>query len=404
MKLPRLVVLSLAIAFALGGLPSLASESGSDPSESNHTTAESLQDMLEREWTAYVSDYPNLPGGIALQVVSTEGSFFASCAMEGEPTENTHFRAASITKTFTAAGILLLQQRGLLNIEDTVVSNIPGRTEPYLPNTPEYAIPHKDVITIRQLLEHRAGVFDVSNYVVPEDSKSPYAGQNYLDHILTQDSEHTFTFDELVSVTAFNQLSLAPPGTGYNYADTGYSLLGKIIERVSGESYEDFITTNFLLPNGLSDSSLPYLGTDQTLPAPFVIGYDYFDGEFAHVNSDNPSWQVANGNLVTTPADLAEWGRRLYTGNAGLEREYVKMMMDAKKVSDTGGYGLGCSYSEGIGYGHSGAVSGYLSMMTYDPDDDLSIVVFTNVMNWDDLTNQMMLFRQLIREVRTIMR
>lgn len=49
------------------------------------------------------------------------------------------------------------------------------------------------------------------------------------------------------------------------------------------------------------------------------------------------------------------------------------MMMDAKKVSDTGGYGLGCSYSEGIGYGHSGAVSGYLSMMTYDPDDDLSI-------------------------------
>jgi len=71
MKLPRLVVLSLAIAFALGGLPSLASESGSDPAESNHTTAESLQDMLEREWTAYVSDYPNLPGGIALQVVST---------------------------------------------------------------------------------------------------------------------------------------------------------------------------------------------------------------------------------------------------------------------------------------------------------------------------------------------
>lgn len=91
------------------------------------------------------------------------------------------------------------------------------------------------------------------------------------------------------------------------------------------------------------------------------------------MNSDNPSWQVAKGNLVTTQADLAEWGRRLYTGNAGLEREYVKMMMDAKKVSDTGGYGLGCSYSEGIGYGHSGAVSGYLSMMTYDPDDDLSI-------------------------------
>jgi len=76
--------------------------------------------------------------------------------MEGEPTENTHFRAASITKTFTAAGILLLQQKGLLNIEDTVVSNIPGRTEPYLPNTPEYAIPHKDVITIRQLLGMQA--------------------------------------------------------------------------------------------------------------------------------------------------------------------------------------------------------------------------------------------------------
>jgi hypothetical protein len=65
-RLSGLVVLSLAMALALGGLPSLASESGSDPAESNHTTAGPLQDMLERERTAYVSDYPNLPGGVAL--------------------------------------------------------------------------------------------------------------------------------------------------------------------------------------------------------------------------------------------------------------------------------------------------------------------------------------------------
>ena len=158
------------------------------------------------------------------------------------------------------------------------------------------------------------------------------------------------------------------------------------------------------MPNGLHDSSLPYLGTDQTLPFPFTIGYDYYGGEFEPVSNDNPSWQVANGNLVTTPADLAEWGKRLYTGKAGLESEYVKMMMDVKRLSDTGGYGLGCEYIEGIGYGHSGAVSGYLSMMSYDPDRDLSTVVFANVMNWDDLTNQMMFFRGLIRQVRTTLR
>lgn len=404
MRSSGLAFLLLAVLLALGSLPGLASEKISNPVEGNHTTAESLQTMLEERWIDYSSDYPNFPGGIALLVVSVDDSYFASCGIEGESTENTHFRAASITKTLTAAGILLLQQRGLLNIEDTVNSNIPGRSEPYLPDTPQYAIPYGDSITIRQLLEHRAGVFDISNCVVPESSEAPYAGQNYLGYILPQDFEHTVTFDELAGVIASNQLSIAPPGTGYSYSDTGYSLLGKIIEHVSGESFGDFITKNLLLPNGLHDSSLPYLGTDQTLPFPFTIGYDYYGGEFEPVCNDNPSWQVANGNLVTTPADLAEWGKRLYTGKAGLESEYVKMMMDVKRLSDTGGYGLGCEYIEGIGYGHSGAVSGYLSMMSYDPDHDLSTVVFANVMNWDDLTNQMMFFRGLIRQVQTTLR
>ena len=235
MRLSGLAFLLLAVLLALGSLPGWASEKISNPVEDSHITAESLQTMLEERWIDYGSNYPNFPGGIALLVVSAGDSYFASCGIEGESTENTHFRAASITKTLTAAGILLLQQRGLLNIEDTVNSNIPGRSEPYLPDTPQYAIPYGDSITIRQLLEHRAGVFDISNCVVPESSEAPYAGQNYLGY-LPQDFEHTVTFDELAGVIASNQLSIAPPGTGYSYSDTGYSLLGKIIEQVSGRA------------------------------------------------------------------------------------------------------------------------------------------------------------------------
>jgi len=361
-----------------------------------------LQEMLQDEWDGYRNDNPGLPGGIALKILSQKGDFFRSYGMGSEMTESTHFRPASITKTFTAASILLLQQRGLLDIEDTIISNIPGSSEPFLPDTPDYAIPYKDKITIRQLLEHRAGVFDISNSDIPAESEAVYAGQNYITYMLEQDSGHSFTIDELVGVVAAQKLFYTPPETEYHYSDTGYSLLGKIIERVSGQSYTYFVTRNFLEPCHLNNTASPYLVDDQILPSPFVSGYDYFDGE-VYAAEDNITCQLANGNIISTPADIALWGKKLYTGQAGLEDKYVEMMMETKYVSDTTGYGLGCQYSDKLGYGHTGATRGYLSLMAYDPDNDSCIVIFSNVLNWNDPGNQLVVFKKIALHAKAIL-
>ncbi|MFA6609650.1 MAG: serine hydrolase domain-containing protein, partial [Candidatus Omnitrophota bacterium] len=239
-------------------------------------TKPDLSKVLKKDWNAYKKDKPKFTGGIAMQILSPKGDYFISAGMSKDVTSASHFRIASVTKTFTAAGIMLLDQRGLLNINDRITGNIPGTNTPYVPDSPEYDIPYKNDITIRMLLMHRAGVFDVSNNVIPDNAFSnskPYIGQDYLTYIKAGDKEHTFTFDELVGVVARGQLSFFEPGSSYHYSDTGYSILGKIIERVSGKSYADFIKEELLVPNGLLETSLPSKGSDQAIPKPFIKGY-----------------------------------------------------------------------------------------------------------------------------------
>jgi D-alanyl-D-alanine carboxypeptidase len=189
----------------------------------------SLQQMVTQKWDEYGKGigHPHI-GGAALHISSPKGSYFASTNMDNA-SPDIHFRAASNTKTFTAAAIMLLYQRGQLNIDDVITAQIPGKDMPYVPDSPSYAIPYKDSITIRQLLSHRAGVFDVTNSKIPADAPCPFAGEDYAD---AQAPTHQFTFDELVGVVAECDLSYwAPWLNQYKYSNTGYNLLGKISER-----------------------------------------------------------------------------------------------------------------------------------------------------------------------------
>jgi len=125
------------------------------------------QQLISRRWAAYTETlgYPSA-GGAVLYVSTPAGAYFASAGMENA-SPGIHFRIASNTKTFTAAAVMLLQQRGLLDIDDVLTANILGTTTPYAPDSASYAIPYKGSITIRQLLGHKAGVFDVTNDLIP---------------------------------------------------------------------------------------------------------------------------------------------------------------------------------------------------------------------------------------------
>ena len=246
--------------------------------------------------------------------------------------------------------------------------------------------------TIRQLLEHRAGVFDISNNPVPDNASAPYAGKNYLDYVKEDLSQpdHTFTFDELVAVVASNQLSYFAPGTGFHYSNTGYSLLGKIIEEVSGMSYASFIQEYLLKPNNLIETSFPVKGNERQLPIPYAKGYASINGEFIETTLDNMSPHVAEGNVITTPGNLALWAKLLYSTEAGINAELVDMMMDLKSTGEEHVvYGLGTEYTEGLGYGHNGAHAGYLTVMRYDPETKFTIVMFTSAFEAEDLYTEL---------------
>ena len=362
-------------------------------SSSSGFTQADLQNILETEWQNYSRDKTNFGGGIAMQILTPSADYFISSGMGGDMDSSHRFRTASVTKTFTAASIMLLHERGKLNIDHKLSDNIPCPDDnnpctaiPYFP----YNIPHRNEITIRMILMHRAGIFDLTNTDIRDNAAShgePYVGKNYIEETMKHpNEEHQFTFDELFRVIERDeQVGFEPPDSKYSYSDTGYTILGYIIERVSGKTYEAFVRDEFLIPNGLSSSSLPWKGTERTLPPPFVNGYMWDGSTLTDVTVDNMSGFVGNGNMVTTMLDLATWAKRLMTGQTALNMSVVEQMKSGLPSQGTHTYGLGIQYTPNFGYGHGGDHEGYTTLMFYRPEQDIAYVVLMNtwdVSNW----------------------
>ena len=206
---------------------------------------------------------------------------------------------------------------------------MPGGDVPYVPDTSDYAIPYKDQITIEQLLQHTAGVYDVDNSPVPGCE-----GNNYVEWMLEQNPDHQFTNAEQVRQDAIHQLSYFAPGTDYHYSDTGYTLLAEIIGRVytyhseTKKNYSDFIMEYLMgveTPYPLA-MAFPYLATDQTMPTPYVCGMVFSpEGDEIYCR-DNMSAFPANGNGVGTMRQLNTFVRTVMRGENVLIPESVSLM------------------------------------------------------------------------------
>jgi len=356
-----------------------------------------LQKIVDTHWDDFVDGRDEIPGGYALQILSPAGDYFVSTGDLINATNQTHFRAASVTKTFTAAAVVLLHQQKKLSINHFLTDTIPGTSITYLPESDEFDIPFKDKITIKMLLQHRSGMWDVINQDIPDNVNQPYAGMRYVDYVMDilGEPEHTFTTTEMVKVVADNQLFNTPPDEGFHYSNTGMSILGFIIERISGMRYDQFVKEKLLIPNGLNNTTFPYLGNDQTIPSPYADSYAYIDGEILNFTVQNASQNVAEGNVITTPEDLSKWITNLYSGNAGIDYKYVKfLMMDCLPTYESHqNYGLGTVYTPALGYGHNGGKIGFFTSTRYDPETEITYVIYTNVWDFDafsfDLYTQM---------------
>lgn len=342
-----------------------------------------LQQAVDKIYQNYKQKYPDYPGSLTLKVISKKGTFFV-VAGDKSITSSTHFRIASNTKSFTSAAILILAQQGKLKITDTITHLIPGTDRSYIPLTPGFNIPYANHITIRELLQHRAGVFDVSNDKIPDtvSVQVPYKGLDYIGWVQGTDPQHTFTFDEMINVASTCRLFYFVPGTSYHYSNTGYSVLGKIIERVSGMSYQQFVTENIINSMGLANTSCPVLGTQRELPVPFATGYIYEGDTMANTTVSNISANVGEGNIISTADDLSRYLRTLLSGTGPLSSYWInEVMLVPMNYSNLNWYACGLEYTNNLGYGHNGAHEGYLSRMVYDPATDFTAVSYTNCWN-----------------------
>lgn len=339
----------------------------------------SVQALLDSLWQNYRTETGLDLGGILFQAQHGETQLFCKTNLPSDVTHNSFFRAASVTKTFTASAIMLLNQRNKLNIDDLITGQIPGRDIPYLPDNDNYDIPFKDQITIRSLLEHRAGVFDPTNYDIPDSVAAEYAGMNWVSYIQDIDEDHYFTIDEVIAVIAKHHLYQNEPDVQFSYSNTGYMLLGKIVERVSGKSLEEFFIDELCNPNGLFGTSFP-LNTQHLLPQPKIDGWIYLGDESFIAEPCNMSFEKAQGNLVTTSNDLLSWLLKWQKGQAGLNLDTVLAMRQSSEPGHF--YGLGTYYIDGLGYGHDGALAGYLTLMFYDPSCDYGFVILCNVWSY----------------------
>jgi D-alanyl-D-alanine carboxypeptidase len=280
--------------------------------------------------------------------------------------------------------ILKLRQQNKINLDDYITDKIPGTNEPYIPATSGYAVPYKDKITIRLLLQHRAGVFDVTNTDIPKTANVPYAGKRYFDYVMEQEGpNHTFTFAEMINVVAVNQLSYFEPGAAFHYSNTGYNMLATIVERVSGKPFHQFLQDEFLTPLQMYHTSFPYLGTDQAMPTPYVTGWLKQGNDLTEMDKQNVSYNISEGNIITTPADLATWANALYATNTILNADlHAQMIAGIPTNEEHVIYGLGTELNPpDLGYGHNGAHPAYMTIMRYHPGTDASYVLFSNFLD-----------------------
>ncbi|QIP17316.1 beta-lactamase family protein [Spirosoma aureum] len=355
------------------------------PAQSSQSRVQKAVDSVR---TALEKSLANSVPSLNLYIQTPTEKIFASSVPAGITpyTENTNFRFASNTKTFTSTAILKMQQDGWLNSKAKITDNIPGTNMPYVPNTPAWDFPYKNDITIEQLLQHGAGVVDVDNDTIP----GQFNHQTYTAYTQGLDPAHQFTTEEMVLLLTKFKLSYWAPGTDFHYSNTGYSILGYIIARVyslktgNPKTYDDYLQDHIVGPGTKVPLALrfPVRADDTVLPAPRAEGVERTpQGKTIIFGDYNMSAQVAEGNGYGTPALLNTFVRTLMKGQNVLTPETVKLMQTDVNPASSNQYALGNFYTPNLGFGHNGERTGTLSLMMYDPATDVSVVAFITLVD-----------------------
>lgn len=325
-----------------------------------------------------------LPGAMVL-LHTSQGDFVfgygtTELGVANPPRADTRFRAASNTKTMTAAVIVQLAQEGKLRFDNPISKYVQD-------------VPNGDNITIGQLLKMRSGLYNYTN--APELAES-----------LDKDPTKVWTSGELRAI-AFKRPPLFAPGAKYDYCNTNYLLLGLVAEKIEGQPLASIFQNRLFGPIGMKNTALP-AATSNAIPEPYSHGYLYGSSSYALVDApypadlqaaakagtlkpnddtgQNPSYAWAAGGIISTADDLATWMRALVGGKI-FDADYQRQWIDSPEPVDPNNpkgqrYGYGISlitFGPNKLYFHGGEMPGYNSFMGYDPVNDVTLIVWTSL-------------------------
>ena len=289
------------------------------------------------------------------ETVFAQSYGMASLEHQVANTPQTKFRIGSITKQFTAAAILQLQDRGQLDVQAPVST--------YLPDYPQ-----GDRITLHHLLTHTAGIPNLTSF------------PDYLEWM-----QQPTTLEELVA--RFQDLPLEfEPGEQHRYSNSGYVLLTQIIETVSGQTYADYLQEHLFIPLGLENT-----GYEQPLAVinHLANGYQFTGEDYQQAEYINMAVPTGAGALYSTVGDLVRWHQFLVNADnrpPGILSDAVIAAMQHPHVA-LGENASGASYGYGLMVGkqgfiaHGGGINGFASYLGSLPNQGITVAVLSNVPN-----------------------
>jgi len=322
----------------------------SEPEESFDSSLEEMVDTLVQPYIDSLQ-IAGLAIGVARNdtVLLVKSYGYADLAFETPLPVSASFEIGSITKQFTAVAILQLAEKGLLDLENDITQFLDFDTK-------------GRQVTIEQLLNHTSGIKGYTEM----PSFSDYAYFEYpRDTLLRAIEQEAFDFE---------------PGDAMIYNNTGYFMLGLIIEEVTGMSYEEYLTENIFSVAGMENT---YYCDERIVRKNKAYGYDTEEGELLKAAYLDHTWPYAAGSLCSSVEDLLRWNHLLHETDQLLDRESYEYLITPSKLNS----GIELRYAKGLSVdeykgiaviSHGGGINGFLSDARYFPDNGLIIVTLIN--------------------------
>ena len=306
---------------------------------------------LFKEW-----DSTHSPGGTigvyqGGKLVFTEAYGMASLEFNVPNTEQTVYNIASVSKQVTAFSLVLLEQQGKLSLDDPV--------QKHLPEVPDFG----EEISLRHLLHHTSGLRNFQNILA-------MAGWRPGDPM---------TNDDLLRYISRQQELNFSPGAEYLYCNTGFNLATAIVERITGQTFQDWTRDNIFLPLGMEDT-----GYREDMEVVYKNTATSYNG-----NSEDGFRQplkfwtyLGNGNIYTTMDDLSRWMDNFRTHKVGGKMAIETLVTPGiLNNGDTLDYALGIGVGEYRSlkrYSHGGSIGGYRSYLLYFPEEEIGVMILSN--------------------------